>query len=270
LRPKVNVVKHLPDSPITGTALTIAGYDPSSGAGVTADLQVFASHGFPGVSAITALTVQFRKGVQRMEPVSPDLLAETLDFLGQNGTIKGVKVGMLGTAALVNVVTDFLKQSPVARERIVLDPVIRSSSGAELLELEGVQRLISGLLPVVGWVTPNLDEAAALLAEPVAGRENLSDQAVRLAKLGGDGLNVVITGGHLAPPDDFLRTSSGEEVWFPGRRVEPTSIHGTHGTGCVFSSALLCRLLLGDAPHEAVRRAKQCVVRRLQGLEPGS
>lgn len=270
MRSKANVVKHLADSLITGPALTIAGYDPTSGAGITADLQVFASHGVAGVSAITALTVQSSKGVQRVESVSPDLLAETLDFWGQNGTIKGVKLGMLGTAALVEVVTDFLKQSHVPRERIVLDPVIRSSSGAELLEREGVQRLISGLLPLVGWVTPNLDEAAALLGEPVAGRENLPDQAVRLAKLGGDGLNVVITGGHLDSPDDFLRTSSGEEVWFPGERVEAASIHGTHGTGCVFSSALLCRLLLGDEAADAVRRAKGCVVNRLQGLEPHS
>ena len=268
MRSKANVVKHMADSLITGRALTIAGYDPSSGAGITADLQVFAAHGVAGVSAITALTVQSAKGVQRVEPVSPDLLAETLDFWGQIGTIKGVKLGMLGTAALVDVVTDFLKKSPVLRERIVLDPVIRSSSGAELLDSEGVHRLISGILPLVGWVTPNLEEAARLLSEPVGDRETIPHQAVRLAKLGGDGLNVVITGGHLDPPDDFLRSSSGEEVWLPGERVEATSIHGTHGTGCVFSSALLCRLLLGDEGADAVRLAKRSVVNRLQGLEP--
>lgn len=270
MRPKANVVNYLADSPITGLALTIAGYDPSSGAGITADLEVFAAHGLPGVSAITALTVQSSKGVQRIEPVGPDLLAETLDFLGQAGTIKGIKLGMLGTAALVQVVTDFLQQSPVPRECIVLDPVVRSSSGMELLEKKGVRHLISDLLPLVGWVTPNLDEAAALLSEPVAGREIIPDQAVRLANLGGSGLNVVITGGHLDPPDDFLREASGEETWFPGTRVGATSIHGTHGTGCVFASALLCRILLGDAPRDAVRHAKQSVVRRLQGQEPHS
>ncbi len=265
MRSKANLVKHLPDSPITRRLLTIAGYDPSSGAGVTADLQVFGSHGFSGVSAITALTVQGAKGVHRVEPVSPYLLAETLDFLAQNGTIDGIKIGMLGTAAAVAVVTNFLKRSPVARDRVVLDPVIRSSSGAELLESEGVRRLAGGLLPLVGWVTPNLDEAAALLQEPIAGREALPDQALRLAGQAGDGLNVVITGGHLEPPDDFLRTAAGEETWIPGRRVEPTSIHGAHGTGCVFSSALLCRLVLGDTHPDAVRRAKECVVRRLKG-----
>jgi hydroxymethylpyrimidine/phosphomethylpyrimidine kinase len=268
---KANSVKHLAESPITGRLLTIAGYDPSSGAGVTADLQVFAAHGFTGISAITALTVQSSRGVQRVEPVPLDLLAETLDFLGRSGTIDGVKIGMLGTAGLVNVVTDFLGKSPVPRERIVLDPVIRSSSGAELLEPEGVRRVVEELLPLVGWVTPNLDEAAWLLAEPVGGREALPDQTVRLAKLGeGHGLNVVVTGGHLDSPDDFLRTAAGQEAWIPGQRVEARSVHGTHGTGCVFSSALLCRLLLGDTPAEAVRHAKQCVVDRLMGDEPSS
>ena len=268
MRSKANIVKHLANSAITPRLLTIAGYDPSSGAGVTADLQVFSSQGFTGISAITALTVQGSQGVQRVEPVTPDLLAETLDFLAQNGTIEGIKIGMLGTAALVKVVTNFLKRSPAPLERIVLDPVHRSSSGAELLDAEGLLLLISDLLPRVGWLTPNLDEAAALLSEPVAGREALPDQAVRLTQQGGEGLNVVITGGHLDPPDDFLRTAAGEEACVPGERVEPVSVHRSHGTGCVFSSALLCRLVLGDSPRDAVRHAKQCVVDRLLAKGP--
>lgn len=265
MRSKANLVNHLAESPITSQVLTIAGYDPSSGAGITADLQVFAAHRLPGVSAITALTVQAARGVQRVEPVSPGLLAETLDFLGRSRTIKGVKIGMLGTAALVNVVTDFLKRSPVPRERVVLDPVLRSSSGAELLDPEGISRLVSDLLPIVGWLTPNADEATALLPEPAGTREAVPNQALRLATLTGMGANVVITGGHFDPPDDFLRTVAGAESWITGERIEPTSVHGSHGTGCVFSSALLCRIVLGDAAQDAVRNAKQCVVRRLLG-----
>jgi hydroxymethylpyrimidine/phosphomethylpyrimidine kinase len=260
-----NDVKHLVKSPIIARALTIAGYDPSSGAGIAADLQVFASHSVAGVSAITALTVQSSARVQRVATLGPEWLRETLDFLASAGTIDGVKLGMLGTAELVGVVTDFLRQSPIHREHVVLDPVFRSSSGAELLDTAGVRRMVAELLPLAGWITPNVEEAAALLCEPVAGREGLPDQAFRLAKLAGEGLNVVITGGHLDPPDDFLLTASGESAWFPGRRVTPNSIHGSHGTGCVFSSALLCRILLGDSPQDAVHHAKQCVVDRLQG-----
>jgi hydroxymethylpyrimidine/phosphomethylpyrimidine kinase len=189
------------------------------------------------------------------------LLRETLDCLVQETKIAGVKIGMLATAEVVGVVAEFLRGARTPRERVVLDPVIRASSGAELLSAEGVERLVAELLPVVGWVTPNLDEAARLLGEPLVRREGVPGQARRLAELGGSGLNVVVTGGHLEPPDDFLRTASGEERWFPGTRVEAKS---THGTGCAFSSALLCRLLLEDGAVDAVAGAKAWVVKRLQ------
>jgi hydroxymethylpyrimidine/phosphomethylpyrimidine kinase len=262
LRSKVNVVKDLAESAITGRALTIAGYDPSSGAGITADLQVFADHSVTGVSAVTALTAQSTRGVRRVEPVRGIFLREMLDCLVGDGPIAGVKIGMLATAEVVGVVAEFLRGAGIPRERVVLDPVIRASSGAELLSAEGVERLVAELLPVVGWVTPNLDEAAGLLGERVVGRAGIPEQAYRLTELGGSGLNVVVTGGLLEPPDDFLRTVSGEERWFPGKRIEAPS---THGTGCAFSSALLCRLLLGDGPVEAVAGAKAWVVRRLEG-----
>lgn len=262
MRSKVNVVKDLAESAITGRALTIAGYDPSSGAGITADLQVFADHSVTGVSAVTALTAQSTRGVRRVEPVRGIFLREMLDCLVGDGPIAGVKIGMLATAEVVGVVAEFLRGAGIPRERVVLDPVIRASSGAELLSAEGVERLVAELLPVVGWVTPNLDEAAGLLGERVVGRAGIPEQAYRLTELGGSGLNVVVTGGHLEPPDDFLRDVSGLETWFPGRRVEAWS---THGTGCAFSSALLCRLLLGDGPVEAVAGAKAWVVRRLEG-----
>lgn len=266
MRSTASVVKELEkqliESPI---GLTIAGYDPSSGAGVTADLQVFADLQVTGVSAITALTVQSTAGVLGLEPTSAIFLRKTLNCLSNDFPIAGVKIGMLATAQLVDAVADFLGSKGPLRDRVVLDPVLRSSSGTALLEPEGVRRLLDALLPLVGWVTPNLDEAAALLGEGVAGRPEIPDQARKLAALGGPGLHVVITGGHLDSPDDYLRTATGEEQWFPGTRVEPRSVHGAHGTGCVFSSALLCRLLLGDAPVKAVQAAKACVVKRLQG-----
>jgi hydroxymethylpyrimidine/phosphomethylpyrimidine kinase len=262
LRSKVNDVKDLAESAITGRALTIAGYDPSSGAGITADLQVFSAHGVPGVSAVTALTVQSTLGVRRVEPVRGIFLREMLDCLVGDGPIAGVKIGMLGTAEVVGVVAEFLRGTKIPRERMVLDPVIRASSGAELLSVEGVGRLVAELLPVVGWVTPNLSEAGVLLGEVTLGREEFPGAAARLAALGSVGLNVVVTGGHLDTPDDFLRMAEGEEIWFEGTRVEARS---THGTGCACSSGLLCGLLLGDGAVEAVAGAKAWVVGMLSG-----
>jgi len=269
VRQKSRGVKQLAREPL---ALTIAGLDPTGGAGATRDLQVMAAHGVYGVTALTALTVQSTEGVQRVDPVDPGLLGDTLkclqDAFGVSPAgIAGVKIGMLGTAAAVGVVADWLRTAGVPRDRVVLDPVIRSSSGAELLEASGVQRLVEELLPVVGWVTPNVDEAGALAGEAVSGRDAVPSTARRIGALV-PGLNVVVTGGHLDPPEDFLRTAAGEEHWFSGRRVEARGRHGSHGTGCAFSTALLCRLMLGDAPEAAVAGAKAFVVRELQGLSP--
>ena len=214
--------------------------------------------------AITALTVQSTQGVRRVEPAGGKLFRDTLECLGEDVTIAGVKIGMLGSAEVAREVAHFLLHAAVPRENIVLDPVLISSSGAALLDPDGVRLLRQDLLPLVGWVTPNLDELRALTGEPAAVRDEIPGLAAKLAGLA-PGLNVVATGGHLDPPDDFLRTASGEEVWIPGRRVETNS---THGTGCVFSSALLCRLLAGDAPADAVRGAKAFVTQALETAVP--
>ncbi len=247
-------------------ALTVAGFDPSSGAGIVADLKTFWNHHLNGVSAVTALTVQSTPGVRGVEPVSAPLLRQTLDCLAQDLPLAGIKIGMLASAEIVEEVASFLGRGGVDRSRIVLDPVIRSSSGAELLSQEGVRHLREHLLPQVGWVTPNLDELAALTGEADVSRASVPGLARRLAALA-PGLNVVVTGGHLDPPDDFLLTAEGQARWLPGPRVEARGIHGAHGTGCVFSSALLCRLVLGDPPAEAVAGAKASVMKRLEGEE---
>ncbi|HEX3662933.1 MAG TPA: hydroxymethylpyrimidine/phosphomethylpyrimidine kinase [Acidobacteriaceae bacterium] len=249
-------------------ALTIAGLDPTGGAGATRDLKVMAAHGVSGVTALTALTVQSTLGVKRVDPVDPGLLGDTLKcltdaFAVSASGIAGVKIGMLATSVLVGVVADWLREAQVPRDHVVLDPVIRSSSGAELLEPAGIRRLVEELLPVVGWLTPNVDEAGALLGEAAPVREAVPEVAERIATRA-PGLHVVVTGGHLDPPDDFLRTSAGEERWFAGQRTEARGRHGTHGTGCAFSTALLCRLLRGDEPAEAVAGAKDFVVRELE------
>lgn len=252
----------LPERPAPEVLLTIAGFDPSSGAGIAADLQTFWNHGFNGVSAITALTVQSARGVSAVERVRSDLLRRTLDSLAAELSLAGVKIGMLGNAEVVGEVADFLRRAGIGRGRVVLDPVIRSSSGAELLPPPAVEKLRIELLPLVGWVTPNVDEVAALTGEAVPDRAGVPALA-RLLQAEAAGLNVVVTGGHLDPPDDYLLEAGGRETWIPGRRVEARGIHGEHGTGCVFSSALLCRLALGDAPADAIRCAKAWVLKRL-------
>lgn len=241
-------------------ALTVAGFDPSSGAGVTADLKVFAAHGVYGVAAVTALTVQSTLGVRRVEPVSGQTVRETLDCLAEDVEIGGVKIGMLATAEVVRAVAAFLREAEIARERVVLDPVVRSSSGRELLSAEGVAAMREELLPMVGWVTPNVDELGVLAGERGNGREDVPRLARVLAAMGA-GLNVVVTGGHMEPPDDYLLTAAGGERWFAGTRVKTRS---THGTGCAFSSALLCRAMAGDSPADAVEGAKEFVRRAME------
>jgi hydroxymethylpyrimidine/phosphomethylpyrimidine kinase len=255
-------ITHKP--PERPAALTIAGFDPSSGAGVTADLKVFAAHNLYGVAAITALTVQSTQGVRRSHAVNPGFLTETLDCLATDIAIAGVKIGMLATADIVGVVARFLSGSEIPRERIVLDPIVRSSSGRALLDTGGLEKLQSELLPLVGWVTPNLDELAELAGTEVSDRGSIAASARVLAG-NYPGLNVVITGGHLEPPDDFLLTLDGVGHWFTGRKIETTA---THGTGCTFSSALLAQLIAGSSPADAVAGAKQYVRSAMEAAYP--
>ncbi len=245
-------------------ALTIAGFDPSSGAGITADLKVFAAHGVYGMACITALTVQSTLGVRRVEPVAAATLRETLDCLREDVQPSGVKIGMLATAAAVSEVSRFLLETKIDPERVVLDPVIRSSSGRELLSREGLERLRTGLLPHVGWITPNTYELATLTGEESFNPEAIPELAATL-QAGHPKLHVLVTGGHLERPSDFLLTSTGERHWLEGERVETTS---THGTGCAFSSALLSRLLTGQTGREAAQAAKDYVTAALKAAYP--
>jgi len=251
------------------TVLTIAGFDPSSGAGVTADLMVFAAHGLFGTSCITSLTVQSTVGVQAAHPIRPDTVRTTLDCLHADLPAAGIKIGMLATAETVAVVADFLNHLRSRGERVpvVLDPVLRSSSGAELLDQPGLELLRQRLLPLVDWVTPNLAELELLTGRSVVGRADLPAAARLLHET--TGLNIVATGGHLDAPDDFLLTATGGTSWLRGTRINSAS---THGTGCAFSSALLCGLVQGKSAYEAAVGAKLYVaeaIRTAPGLGKG-
>lgn len=244
------------------TVLTIAGFDPSSGAGVTADLMVFAAHGLFGTSCITSLTVQSTVGVKTAHPIRPETVRETLDYLQADLPAEGIKIGMLATSETVVAVADYIKE---ARRRgdggpVVLDPVFRSSSGRELLDAAGVDLIRERLLPLVDWVTPNLDELGILTGRKVVARDDLPE-AAQVLRERWSGLNVLATGGHLDSPDDFLLTADGRKWWLPGTHIDSTS---THGTGCALSSALLSRLVLGESPYEAAVEAKLYVAQAIR------
>ncbi len=244
--------------------LTIAGFDPSSGAGVTADLAVFAAHGFFGTSAISALTVQSTVGVQEVRPVDADWLRATLDCLEGDVPPVGIKVGMLATADNVHEVAAYLerKRTRGSRVPVVLDPVMLSTSGGELLSQDGVAALLGRLLPLVDWVTPNRAELARLTR-----RWENAEAGARELQANFPQLGVVVTGGDGDRADDFVANPVGEQCWLRGDHLESRA---THGTGCAFSSALLCALVAGDGRGEieAARMAKHFVTEAIRTAVP--
>jgi hydroxymethylpyrimidine/phosphomethylpyrimidine kinase len=256
------------------SVLTIAGFDPSSGAGVTADLMVFAAHGLFGTACITALTVQSTLGVRTTHATPAEVVEETLACLNGDIPPAGIKIGMLANSDNICIICDsiaILRQTHDGLSRvpglpIVLDPVLRSTSGRELLDGPGTLALRERLLPLVDWVTPNLDELAALSGEIVASRDDLPRACQALQDsidrgVDGNRLGVFATGGHLDPPDDFLLLPNGEGHWLPGERVVTQA---GHGTGCALSSAFLSRLVLEEAPRAAALAAKLYVAGALR------
>lgn len=240
---------------------------------MTADLAVFAAHGLYGTACITALTVQSTLGVRASHAVGAEVVGATLDCLHEDLPPAGVKIGMLASAANVLSVGKYLERLRMegrSRIPVVLDPVLRSSSGRELLDAEGLAALREMLLPWVDWITPNVEELAVLVGLPVGSHEELAAAARALQGSVGMGrrgqpLGILAKGGHLEPPDDLLLTRDGTEHWLRGERIETAS---THGTGCALSSAFLSRLVLGDPPLEAARGAKEYVADALRSAVP--
>jgi hydroxymethylpyrimidine/phosphomethylpyrimidine kinase len=245
--------------------LTIAGHDPSSGAGIAADLQVFAAHGLFGTSVVTALTAQSTLGVASILPVPPAFLLDALEHLHADLPPAGVKIGMLGSVEIVEAVARHLRASSAKSQiPIVLDPVLRSSSGTDLFDVKGIEALHSSLLPAIQWVTPNWAELALLTSATVSSLAEAESSAHLLGERYPH-LYVVVTGGDQPSPVDLLRLPNGEVHHLPGEHIQTTS---THGTGCAFSSALLSRIILGDTPIFAVQNAKDYVAEALRSA-PG-
>jgi hydroxymethylpyrimidine/phosphomethylpyrimidine kinase len=235
------------------TALTIAGSDSGGGAGIQADLKTFAAFGVYGTSAITAVTAQNTLGVTAIETLSPAIVRAQIDAVLTDIGADAVKLGMLSSTAIVDVVADALQAHGV--RQLVIDPVMVAKSGDRLLDADAVDALSRRLLPMALVITPNAPEAEALTGHPVRTEVDALDAARRLAALGPR--YVVIKGGHLQTDDvaDLLLVDDTPVVVrgprHPGRH--------THGTGCTFASAMAAALALGHDVETAFRDARRYV-----------
>ncbi|MBB5276174.1 hydroxymethylpyrimidine/phosphomethylpyrimidine kinase [Rhizobium rosettiformans] len=231
--------------------LSIAGSDPSGGAGIQADLKAFSARGCYGMAALTALTAQNTQGVSAVVPLEPDFVVEQIRMVFADVRVDAVKIGMIANAGIASAVAEALE--PHRGIPVVLDPVMIAKGGAPLLDPAAVEALKSKLLPLATLLTPNLPEAAALLGEPEACERTVMEaQAIRLSALGPKA--VLVKGGHLpgAESPDVL-VSEGEVRWFEAARFQTRN---THGTGCSLSSALAAELAKGRSLQDAVRQAK--------------
>ena len=295
-------------APPTPVVLTIAGFDPSCGAGITADIKVIAAHNCFGIACATALTVQSSRGVRRMEPLDPSLVSETLAELASDFTVAAVHIGMLGSGKVALTVADFLAEARLPH--IVLDPILKSSSGADLVDASAVEVMIERLFPLAELVTPNLDEAVALVGrrdsdrtlidetkidktqidktttnamaatrttlapKPASGAAPSADDAIDAMRQAAHGLhslgaaNVVVTGGHLEKAIDLLSFTTARGVEQEVFKAQRQRSTSTHGTGCAFSTALACHLAQDRGLPEAVLLSKAYVFSAIANAQP--
>jgi len=246
-------------------ALTIAGSDPSGGAGIQADLKTFHQFGVYGEAVLTLLTVQNTMSVDRVECMAPDLVVAQIRAVLEDIPPGAAKTGALGNREVVEAVA-----AEAARFSfpLVVDPVMISKHGAPLLDDDARAAVIGSLLPRAALVTPNLAEAAALAGRPVTTLLQMRDAALRIRESGVRA--VLIKGGHLSDTATDILLDGGEWYEFPAPHIETRH---THGTGCTYSAAIAAELAKGSALHTAVARAKLFItaaIRTNPGLGHGA
>ncbi len=246
-------------------ALTIAGSDPSGGAGIQADLKTFHQFGVYGEAAITLLTVQNTRTVAEVVLVEPRLVRAQVEAVLDDIPPQAVKTGALGSAGIIEAVAGL---APQFRAPLVVDPVMISKHGAPLMDSEARSALVDRLLPCAALVTPNLHEAAALAERPVRSPEEMEAAARRIhARCGAA---VLVKGGHLDGEAADLLFDGAELRWYRASRIGTPH---THGTGCTYSAAITACLALAEALPAAVERAKRFIseaIRTNPGLGHGS
>ncbi|HOP79251.1 MAG TPA: bifunctional hydroxymethylpyrimidine kinase/phosphomethylpyrimidine kinase [Armatimonadota bacterium] len=234
-------------------ALTIAGSDSSGGAGIQADLKVFADLGVYGLSVVTAVTAQNSLGVQKINKVPQRIVAAQIDSVVRDMGVDACKIGMLFSEEIVSRVAERIVRREIPN--VVLDPVIFAKDGSRLLLARAVQRMRQELIPKCLIVTPNLVEAAELAKIQVTDLDSVKEAAKRIHDFGPN--YVLIKGGHLdGEPVDMLYDGS-QFVEYRSERVEGPTMHGT---GCVFSAAITARLARGDSVQDSIKFAKDYIV----------
>jgi len=250
---------------MTPVALTIAGSDPSGGAGLQADLKTFHRIGVYGEAVATLITVQNTRGVTRVSTLDPDLVSAQIQAVIEDIPPQAAKVGALGSRDVVEAVA---REAERFLFPLVVDPVMISKHGTHLIDPDAIQTLIERLIPRAFLLTPNLDEASALVGFPVEDRDAMARAAEKLAALGA--ANVLVKGGHLRGDAlDLLRLASGEIREFTAPRIDTRH---THGSGCTYSAAITAELAKGAALVDAVARAKKFItdaIRTAPGLGAG-
>ena len=231
------------------TALSIAGTDPSGGAGIQADLKAMTMNGVFAMSAVTALVAQNTTGVREIVEVTPAFLEQQIDAVFEDIPPDAVKIGMVASSRLIEAIGERLRFYGAGN--IVVDPVMVATSGDRLIDREAVDTLRTCLLPLAAVATPNIPEAELLSGLTIRSREDMEAAARRIGEA--HGCAVLVKGGHgVNSANDFLY-AAGEGRWFCGTRVDNPN---THGTGCTLSSAIAANLAKGFDLVTSVRRAK--------------
>ena len=234
------------------TVLTIAGSDSSGGAGIQADINTMIMNGVYAMSAVTALTAQNTTGVRAILEVSPEFLQQQLDAVFEDIYPDAIKIGMVPSGQLIRVIVDRLRH--YGAKKIVVDPVMVSTSGSVLMKEEARAILEEQLLPMAAVITPNIPEAEVLTGRKIRNREDMEAAALHLGIRGIRA--VLLKGGHSVSDADDLLYANGRLTWFPGRRIQNPN---THGTGCTLSSAIASALARGMSMEDAVREAKDYI-----------
>jgi hydroxymethylpyrimidine/phosphomethylpyrimidine kinase len=236
--------------------LTIAGFDPSCGAGIAADLKTFAAHGCFGVAAITSITVQNTQGVTAVHNTPSSELREQLEALASDCEIVAVKIGMLGNRGNAVAITEFLDAHKFAH--VVHDPVMKSSSGTELLDSGGIKYMMAELLKRSSVITPNVPEAEVLTGILIKDVANMEDAARKLVEMGARA--VIVKGGHTERAVDVVFDGT-DMIPLAGEKVADRQVHGT---GCTFASALAAQLAAGRSLVEAATLSKAYVTKAIE------
>ncbi|MFZ5754658.1 MAG: bifunctional hydroxymethylpyrimidine kinase/phosphomethylpyrimidine kinase [Bacillota bacterium] len=232
--------------------LTIAGSDSCGGAGIQADLKTFAALGTYGMSVITAVTAQNTQGVFAVQEIAPEMVAKQISCLYEDIVIDAVKIGMVSNTEIIKTIARKLKEYQA--KNIVVDPVMISKSGYDLMHPEAKEELIRTLLPVADVVTPNLYEAQVILEREITTVEDMEKAARDIVALGPK--SALVKGGHLRGNAVDVLYDGESFTYYDQERIATTN---THGTGCTYSSAIAAHLARGLSLKEAVQGAKEYI-----------